>query len=41
MQATSARYEQSKAQSAEFTRLVLGHLGRHDNSFNPVNFAVC
>ena len=40
MQATSARYEQSKAQSAEFTRLVLGHLGRHDNSFNPVNFAV-
>ena len=40
MQARSARYEQSKAQSAEFTRLVLGHLGRHDNSFNPVNFAV-
>lgn len=40
MQATSSRYDQSKAQSAEFTRLVLAHLARHDNSFNPVNFAV-
>ena len=33
-------YTESREQSAEILRTVLGHLGQHDAAFNPVSFAL-
>ena len=33
-------YTESREQSAEILRAVLGHLGQHDAAFNPVSFAL-
>ncbi len=33
-------YSESREQSAEILRTVLGHMGQHDAAFNPVSFAV-
>jgi diguanylate cyclase len=35
-----ARYKETKAQSAELLRLVLGQFGQHDAACNPTTFAV-
>ncbi len=34
------RYTESKPQSAELLRMVLGHLGQHDAACNPITYAV-
>ena len=34
------RYTEAKDRSAEFLRLALGHMGRHEAAFNPITFTL-
>ena len=40
MTSSSPRYRESKEQSSEIMRQVLGLMARHDAAFNPLNYAV-
>lgn len=40
MTSSSPRYRESKEQSSETMRQVLGLMARHDAAFNPINYAV-